>query len=202
MDIITPQLLFHGTIDSFVPSFRRKLLRPDRWRPGRDFGEGLYTTISAAQARKWATKVARDQVGDARPCVLEIEMVTVPSEYEPVVFLSESLAWAGFILKHRMTENKGVDPCARHPDIVIGPMADSDTGKIVSECVKLERDEAWFYDQITRSSRGRRLDSLSLGNQVVFASEKWEQSLRLIGYYIHRGGRWIYHENANTAESI
>ncbi|XEC97376.1 DUF3990 domain-containing protein [Paenibacillus tarimensis] len=202
MDIITPQRLFHGTSDHLVPSFQSKLLNSRFWRPGRDFGEGFYTTISAAQARKWAQKAAKSSLENTRPCVLEIEMISVPAESEPFIFISDSLAWAEFILEHRKVMVKGSDPCSKHPDIIIGPMADSDTGKIVLDAVQLNKDVHWFYDQIIRSARGRRLDSLRLGNQVVFSSEKWESSLRLIGYNIYAGGRWIYHENSSSIESI
>jgi hypothetical protein len=202
MDIITPQRLYHGTTDHLVPSFRNQLLDSRYWRPSRDFGEGFYTTISAAQARKWAQKAARSHFEDVRPCVLEIELLSVPAEFESRIFLSDSLAWAEFIMDHRKAMVKGNDPCGKHPDIIIGPMADSDTGKILMEAVQLNKDVHWFYDQITRSMRGRRLDSLRLGNQVVFSSERWESSLRLTGYNIYVGGRWIYHDIASSAESV
>lgn len=203
MEIITPQHLYHGTVDTYWPSFRKRLLDASYWRPGRDFGEGFYTTISPAQARKWAVKAARSAVGDVRPCVLELELLGVPEPYEPLIFLGESLQWASFILEHRKVEHKGdPDPCGSHPDIIVGPMADGDTGKILAECVQWKQDVHWFYDRITRSVRGRRLDSLRLGNQVVFSSEKWEPMLRLAGCYIQSGGRWIYHENAGAAERI
>lgn len=137
-----------------------------------------------------------------RPCVLEIEMRSTPESYTPLIFLSDSLGWAEFIMKHRRTLEKGNDPCERHPDIIVGPMADADTGKIIHDAVQLNKDVSWFYEQIRRSSKGRRLDSLQLGNQVVFSSEKWESSLRLAGYHIYMGGRWIYDDNSNTAESL
>ncbi|WP_152396400.1 DUF3990 domain-containing protein [Paenibacillus guangzhouensis] len=203
MNIITPQRLYHGTTDQYVPSFQNKLLNSQYWRPGRDFGEGFYTTISAAQARRWAHKMARSSVlGQVHACVLEIELLAMPADIEPRIFLSDSIAWAEFIMSHRKADVKGQDPCAQHPDIIIGPMADSDTGKIMQEAIQLNRDVHWFYDQITRSMRGRRLDSLYLGNQVVFSSEKWESFLRLVGYNIYIGGRWVYHENASATEHL
>lgn len=58
MDIITPQRLYHGTIGNLVSMFLARLLDSRYWRPGRDFGEGFYTTISAAQARNWARRAA------------------------------------------------------------------------------------------------------------------------------------------------
>lgn len=202
MNIITPQRLYHGTTDQFVQSFQKKLLNAQYWRPGRDFGEGFYTTISAEQARKWAVQGAAKHIQEVHPCVLEIELHTVPLRMEPLVFLSDSFQWAKFIFEHRNAMKKGQDPCTSHPDIIIGPMADNDTGKIMNECVHLNKDVHWFYDQITRSMRGRRLDPMRLGNQVVFSSEHWNQSLRLIGYHVQNKGRWSYYDCTSTVESI
>jgi len=202
MEINTPQILYHGTTENLVPSYREKLLNARYWRPGRDFGEGFYTTISAAQARKWAVKSAMEHYERVNPCVLEIELISLPADFVPLVFLSDSPAWAKFIWDHRVTTRKGEDPCERHPDLIIGPMADGDTGKIVKDCVKLNKDIHWFYDQIVRSSRGRRLDSLRLGNQVVFANERWETHVRLLGYHVQMKGRWISHGGASASQSL
>ncbi|CAH1203710.1 hypothetical protein PAECIP111891_02400 [Paenibacillus allorhizoplanae] len=204
MDIITPQRLYHGTTNNLVNLFQDKLLDSRYWRPGRDFGEGFYTTISTAQARNWARKAAaRSIMGHELACVLEIELISIPAKMEPLIFLSDSLAWAQFVMSHRSVMNKGEDdPCHKHPDIIIGPMADGDTGRIIEEAVQLNKDVHWFYDQILRTTRGRKLDALRLGNQVVFSSEKWEASLRFVGYNIFTGGRWIYYENTSSAESV
>jgi hypothetical protein len=204
MDIITPQLLYHGTTDKSVNGFRKKLLDSSYWRPGRDFGEGFYTTISLAQARKWAKKESESSLVDGNACVLVVELVSIPSTVEPLIFLSESLSWAKYIFDHRKVTRKGLpDPCRKHSEIIIGPLADSDTGKIIKEAVLLNKDIEWFYKQIIQSSRGaKRLDSLRLGNQVVFSSERWASSLRLIGYYTFVKGRWSYHEISRSSQSI
>lgn len=201
MDITTPQLLYHGTTSDCVPSFRQKLLNPPYWRPGKDFGEGFYTTISAAQARKWSHKAAKESWSGGKPCVLVVELKSVPEKVEPLLFLSDSRAWAAFIYTHRTAQIKGQDPCVSHPELLIGPMADNDTGKIVHKAVQLKKDEQWFYEQITLSRKGRRLDSLSLGNQVVFCSERWESHLRLAGYHIYTGSRWMYYENGDAGQA-
>ncbi len=204
MDIITPQLLYHGTTDNVVNGFKKKLLDSTYWRPGRDFGEGFYTTISLAQARKWARKAEESALTNAAACVIVVELISVPSVMDPLIFLAESLLWAEFIFSHRKVTKKGEpDPCKKHPDIIIGPMADSDTGKILEEAVLLNKEVQWFYKQIIRdTSRGRRLDSLGLGNQVVFSSERWASSLRLIGCYIFVKGRWSYNEISNASQSV
>ncbi|MFD0586629.1 DUF3990 domain-containing protein [Paenibacillus sp. GCM10027627] len=201
MDIPTPQLLYHGTTSITVDSFREKLLQSQYWRPGKDFGEGFYTTISVAQARKWAHKTAKESWDGGKPCVLVVELASIPADIQPLLFLSDSPAWASFVYSHRKTGQKGEDPCAVHPDIMIGPMADNDTGKIVHKGVQLNKDDNWFYEQIIRSQKGRRLDALKLGNQVVFASERWEAHLALIGYHIYTGGRWMYGDVRDTSET-
>lgn len=194
MDIITPQLLYHGTTSGTVDSFRSKLLNSQYWKPGKDFGEGFYTTISIAQARKWAHKGAKESWDGSKPCVLVVELKSVPPGITPLLFLSDSQGWAGFVYQHRKASVKGHDPCAAHPEIIIGPMADNDTGKIVQKGIQLNKDEDWFYEQITTSRKGRKLDSLQLGNQVVFCSEIWESALVFVGCHIYTGGRWIYED--------
>lgn len=203
MDVIsTPQLLFHGTTEHTVHSFKSKILNREYWRPGRDFGEGFYTTNSIEQARKWARRAEKGAVPPSRACVLEIELVSVPKPFVPQVFLGISPAWGAYIFGHRKISRKHEDPCIRHADLIMGPMADNDTGKIVQNALSLNKDADWFYEKITRNVYGRRLDALKLGNQIVFASEQWESSLRLTGYYIFTGRRWMYHENTSPAESV
>jgi hypothetical protein len=51
------------------------------------------------------------------------------------------------------------------------------------------------------SRKGGRLDSLRLGNQVVFCSERWEAHLQLTGYYTYSGSRWMYHESEDAGET-
>ncbi|GIQ62936.1 hypothetical protein PACILC2_15040 [Paenibacillus cisolokensis] len=86
MDIITPQLLYHGTVAAHIESFLGKLLDSRYWRPGRDFGEGFYTTVSAAQARDWAHRVAKQSLVATSPCVLVIELLAIPPGIEPLIF--------------------------------------------------------------------------------------------------------------------
>jgi hypothetical protein len=204
MDIITPQLLYHGTTDEYLDGFRNKLLDSTYWRPGRDFGAGFYTTISLEQARKWARRAEASSLLRANACVLVVELISIPAAVEPLIFLSESLSWAKYIFDHRKVTTKVMpDPCRKHSEIIIGPMADSDTGKIIKEAVLLNKDIAWFYKQIVHTSNGaRRIDSLRLGNQVVFSSERWVSSLRLVGYYTFLKGRWNYHEISSSSQSI
>lgn len=203
MDVIsTPQIIYHGTTELYVNSFRTKLLDRNYWHPGRDFGEGFYTTISILQARKWARKAEKGAVPLSRACVLEIELIGVPERFVPQVFLGMSASWGAYIFAHRRENKKNEDPCEKHADLIIGPMADNDTGKIVQDAVSLNKDDRWFYDKITRNFNGRRLDALRLGNQVVFSSERWESSLRLVGYYVFTGSRWMYYENSRTVESV
>jgi hypothetical protein len=154
------------------------------------------------QARKWARKAEKGAVPISRACVLEIELTGIPEHFVPQVFLGISPSWGEYIFAHRTAIKKNFDPCKRHADVIIGPMADNDTGKIVQNAVSLNKDHLWFYNKITRNIQGKRLDALRLGNQVVFSSEQWDSSLLLTGYYIYIGRRWMYHENSGSIESI
>ncbi|HEX7056850.1 MAG TPA: DUF3990 domain-containing protein [Bacilli bacterium] len=201
-EIIFPQLLYHGTLDLHLESFQKRLLNHIYWRPDRDFGAGFYTTISLSQAKKWACQTAEKYVGikTANPIVLAVELVKVPDDAEYRLFLTESLSWAAFVFVHRQNTRRDFDPCDRHPELLIGPMADNNTGAIVQDAVKLNKDVQWFHDQITRTPAGRRLDSSRLGNQVVFASERFETYLQLCGHYAFNGRRWQYHDSAGKSE--
>lgn len=195
-----PTMLYHGTLDFYLSSFQERLLDRTYWRPNRDFGEGFYTTISMQQAMKWAIHGAKNYTGlqTPTPCVLKVQLLPRRIDVFPRIFMSPEYEWAEFILKHRTNERRDYDPCDIHPDMIIGPMADNDTGIIVRDAVKLGKDVQWFSDKITRDRRGRRLDPLKLGNQVVFADERLESSLRLVGYYLRIEGRWKYHDNQSV----
>lgn len=130
--------------------------------------------------------------------MLKIQLLPKRIDVFPLIFMSPELEWAEFVFKHRTNNHKGVDPCRKHPDLMIGPMADNDTRMIVQDAVKLGKDAAWFADRITRDRKGRRLDPLKLGNQVVFSNERLEDSLLLVGYYLRSEGRWRYHDNQNV----
>lgn len=195
-----PTTLYHGTLDMYLPSFRERLLAREFWRPNRDFGEGFYTTISMQQAMRWAVQIAKHDTGlqPAIPCVLKIQLLPRRIDVLPHIFMSPETEWVEFVFRHRINDRKGHDPCRKHPDILIGPMADNDTGVIVRDAVKLGKDAAWFGDMITRDRRGRKLDPLKLGNQVVFANERLEDSLRLVGYYLRLESRWKYRDNQSV----
>ncbi|WP_309120263.1 DUF3990 domain-containing protein [Paenibacillus sp.] len=195
-----PTILYHGTLDFYLSAFQERLLDRAFWKPNRDFGEGFYTTISMQQAMKWAVHGAKHYAGlqTPTPCVLKIQLLPKRIDVFPRIFMAPEAEWAEFVFKHRTNDRKGFDPCRKHPDLMIGPMADNDTGMIVRDAVKLGKDAAWFGDQIVRDRRGRKLDPLRLGNQVVFANERLEDSLRLVGYYLRSEGRWKYHDNQHV----
>jgi hypothetical protein len=205
--IMYPQTLYHGTIDLNLDSFRTRLLDRTYWKPKRDFGAGFYTTTSIIQAKKWARDTAKKYTGPEtpRPCVLEIEFNAERTAFEPLVYISETVYWAKFVLDHRTKTERDYDPCPVHPDLVIGPVADNDTGKIVEAAIKLNKtdDPNWFFNQIVRSRHGRRRDTTGLGNQVVFSKEGLERMLRLTGYYTFFGSRWQYDvEGSDPAGSL
>lgn len=54
VDVVLPAVVYHGTLDLYLESFKERLLNRTYWKDGRDFGKGLYTTISIEQAKAWA----------------------------------------------------------------------------------------------------------------------------------------------------
>jgi hypothetical protein len=203
IDVVFPSSVYHGTLDIYLESFKERLLNARYWKSGRDFGQGLYTTVSIDQAKNWARSM-QDKLNVGQPCVLEISIEPDRIGFQPnyCIFTGVSLDWAAYIYKHRTIPYGGVDPCKSHSDIVIGPMADADTGKIVQDGVKLKRNSEWFLDKITRNHSNRRLDSLKLGNQIVFCDESLAPMLQLSGSHVYQGRRWRYNGNEEKAEFI
>lgn len=201
--------LYHGTTLDTLPAFQAQLLNSSFWRQGRDFGKGLYTTPDLNQARKWAHEMAkkRARVGDfVQPCVLEVDLLEQLAADEArsqiVVYMGPSRLWAKFIYEHRLATTLSGDPCKDHPDVIMGPMADNDTGAIVKEELQLKHGFDWFYDKICRSRMNRKLSAKTLGSQVVFCSESWESKLALAGYYVYNEKGVWHRENAKRAQSI
>ena len=194
IEVVFPAKVYHGTLDVYLESFKTQLLNSRFWKPNRDFGQGFYTTISFEQARIWA-KAMQDKLNAGNPCVLEIIVSPELLKREPRyrIFTGISLHWAQYIYEHRTVAPGAPDPCKDHADIVIGPMADADTGKIVASGVKLKKDADWFLDKITRNHANRRLDSLKLGNQITFCTESLAPMLQLSGYEVYQGRRWRYY---------
>ncbi|MFC5528271.1 DUF3990 domain-containing protein [Cohnella yongneupensis] len=194
IEVVFPAKVYHGTLDIFLDGFKAQLLNSSYWKPNRDFGRGFYTTISIEQARMWA-RAMQDKLNTGNPCVLEIALFPdrLPSQPSYRIFTGISLNWAQYIYEHRTVAVDAPDPCSVHADIIIGPMADADTGKIVANGVKLKKNADWFMDKITRNHANRRLDSLKLGNQIAFGSESLAPMLQLSGYEIYQGKRWRSH---------
>jgi hypothetical protein len=201
IDVVFPSSVYHGTLDIHLDSFKERLLNKRYWKSGRDFGHGLYTTISIEQAKDWARSM-QDKLNTGQPCVLEISIQPDRLDFQPNyrIFTGISHDWAKYIYEHRKVQVNGADPCPRHANIVIGPMADADTGKIVQDGVRLKKDSEWFLDKITRNSTNRRLDSLKLGNQIVFCMEELAPMLNMSGAYVYQGRRWRYHSNGEENE--
>lgn len=194
IEVVFPAKVYHGTLDIYLDGFKEQLLNPRYWRPNRDFGKGFYTTISIEQARIWA-KAMQNKLNGGNPCVLEITLTPDRLDFEPRyrIFTGISLNWAKYIYEHRTVAPNAPDPCEHHEDIIIGPMADADTGKIVASGVKLKKNAEWFLDKITRNHANRTLDALKLGNQITFGSESLAPMLQLSGYEIYQGRRWRYY---------
>ncbi len=203
--------LYHGTTDDSLAGFSRQLINSEYWRPGRDFGPGFYATPDIDQAREWAHKAAekRARVGEfVRPCVLEVDFLPQPYidddggvENETTIFSGVSRSWAYFIYQHRLASSQSGDPCKKHPAVVIGPMADNDTGAIVQQEIQYQYGFDWFYDRIIHSRQNQKLSLPRLGTQIAFCSDVWDSRLALTGYYVYsEEGAWNHEER--KADSV
>ncbi|RKP56818.1 DUF3990 domain-containing protein [Cohnella endophytica] len=201
IDIEFPSSVYHGTLDIYYESFKNRILNKNYWKQGRDFGQGFYTTISIEQAKNWARSM-QDKLNMGRPCVLEIELSPERLIFQPNyrIFAGISPTWGKYIYEHRTIPEYGNDPCESHAQIIIGPMADADTGKIVQDGLRLKKDNVWFLDKITRNHANRRLDGLELGNQIAFSDEELAPMLRLTGAYVYQGKRWRSYGAEETLE--
>jgi len=205
-----PEVVYHGTQYSAIDGIIRKPINPDFWKPDKDFGAGFYTTIDLHQATLWAKKpfmmlaeFANQENRNVRwvpkiplgrtPVVLVLEIH--PDRYDDNIrlldFRGEGRAWVNFILRHRLHGKPGQCRCELHPQIVCGPMADNDTGTIISTFKQNQRspdrdsDVEWFREQITMSKDGRRLNGLQLGDQIAFFDERLNGILKVRGYYVY-----------------
>lgn len=196
-----PQWLYHGTTADCLPGFMAELINPQFWKPGKDFGPGFYTTIDLPQAKEWALKWGSENMED--PCVLEIvlNLESIPESKSHDIFLGPSREWAKFILDHRTMKEE--DPCTglyarEHAQIVTGPMADGNTGRIVDVFTKTgDKDVDWFYEQIMIDKNKNSMSGLALGNQISFHDvQSARQMLRLHGAWIlNSEEEWIYYDN-------
>jgi hypothetical protein len=204
-NIVFPEYVYHGTVIKNLPNLMKQLLNSYFWNPTKDFGAGLYTTISLEQAKSWAIKQSKDP--GQQPCVLQIRCMShlLLEEHKALIFLGECKEWSDFILDHRVRGSLEFDPCEHyHPDIIIGLMADNDTGAIVEQFKENRESKDWFYQQICLSrEENRKLDGLELGNQIVFCTEKVSGMLKLIGYHeLESKGEWRYHEISGDIQEI
>lgn len=206
MHIIFPTWVYHGTTIDTLESFKEQLINPKYWVTTvgfrKDFGDGFYTTIDQKQAKIWAEKRAKANFSE--PCVLKIKCDS--SKYKDLikhhVFLGASEDWAKYILDHRI-QACDHDPCIvagqEHSDVITGPMADGDTGRIVEQFLTRNFSFEWFYGNIIVNKEGTPLSGLELGNQIAFCNPDVAESiLTLEGAWLRKpNGEWEYYDKQN-----
>ncbi|WPS87019.1 DUF3990 domain-containing protein [Brevibacillus halotolerans] len=205
--IFLPTRLYHGTslrvTKKELAYYKTKLLNGDYWQYGKDFGLGFYTTHLIEQAKTWAVKSVQRQINkegiditEFIACVMVIKIIDENLKDPTVLhFTDASERWAKFIYMHRLQTENTEEPCNVHPDIVIGYMADNNTGGLISRCL-IEEDytfQNFFHDiQVTESGDCLTMDRL--GNQYAFCSETLNDSVVLEGCYLREKGEWNYYE--------
>jgi hypothetical protein len=73
-------VLYHGTIDKFVPAILSKI-QISLGKPFTDFGPGFYTTTVIRQAHTWAAQMAASKAGSAAAVI----QITVSREHLAVL---------------------------------------------------------------------------------------------------------------------
>ncbi|MFF2482331.1 DUF3990 domain-containing protein [Paenibacillus sp. NPDC058071] len=219
---VLPDVLYHGTTLGAVldpDGFRKQLINESFMASNvrcnnRDFGTGLYTTIDFRQAADWARKsyVAAWRAGIALPA--ERMPVVMRLKYSPpeetqqsepvrvLDFRGECAEWSDFILTHRYGSRLHDCQCrslfgSEHPQIVCGPMADNDTGKVIAafkasgKDYGADADRRWFRDQITQAEDGFRRTGLELGDQIAWFGKAMNDFLTYDGYYRFNEQRFL-----------
>ncbi len=190
-----PEYVYHGTPSRSLSGFGINLIDINYWKMNKDFGRGFYTTIDLAQAQEWALKRA-EQDPNEQACVLQIrcDLSYDLTRVRQHIFLGESRQWSDYILIHRLSEpDEKTDPCNNegweHFDVVIGPMADNNTGGLIDKYKANFHDRDWFYQNIRMSANGDARQGLGLGNQIVYCDETLAQK------FLHLHSYWVYDEN-------
>ena len=208
---VLPEVLYHGTTMKAIMNsdgFKKQIINNDFMRSkrseNRDFGTGFYTTIDFRQASEWARKSiltawrlgVRNFAEEDLPAIVQIKY-TPKNSHETINvldFRGEADEWSDYILLHRLKSSLNQCDCNKvygqsHPDIVCGPMADNDTGEVITNFkdngyrIDFEDHCQWFREQITQTQDGYRRLGLELGDQIAWFGEKFNTFLRYDGYY-------------------
>jgi Protein of unknown function (DUF3990) len=128
-------VLYHGTIDVFVPAILSKI-EVSRGRPHTDFGPGFYTTTVFRQAHTWAEQLAATRSTGGAAAVVEVtisrrnlaglqSLAFVRGDFAAEDFWSFVHHCRGGAVDHGRA---GPQPCY---DIVYGPVAASWNQRLV-----------------------------------------------------------------------
>ncbi|WP_407269659.1 DUF3990 domain-containing protein [Radiobacillus sp. PE A8.2] len=127
-----------------------------------DFGEGFYCTYNniatcVQQVNKLSETRAKNY--SAKPVILNIEvdqLINSDTSLRCVYFdgKNDGLDWAKFIVHHRVNKDKRYcfkEPCEKHPDIMIGPVADRKYITALAHGVKSHSELIYFYKEIKKA---------------------------------------------------
>lgn len=121
-------LLYHGTVDTFVPPLTSRLVRSSAGKPGTDFGPGFYTTTVKAQAHMWAVQLSASRAGTS-PAVVEFSVSRdALARVETLAFVRGDFNADDFWSLVHYCRNGATDHGRPHPqrpyyDVVYGPVA-------------------------------------------------------------------------------
>jgi hypothetical protein len=152
--------LFHGTNQQF------EVIDLGKSRTRRDFGRGFYLTTLESQAKDWA-KTMRDRFG-GEPTVYTYEFEFI-DDLNVKQFDGLSIEWLEMVKHNRLEE------CPIHDfDVVIGPVANANTMRVVALYVEGTYDAEYAIEKLKHNK---------VNDQVSIHSEKAVAKLKRIGSY-------------------
>jgi hypothetical protein len=154
-------VVYHGTVDTYVPALIGRAVSVSAGRQNTDFGPGFYTTTRLQQAESWAKKVSRGKRG-TKPVVVEFAMSREAlGRLDALAFARghDSADYLWSLIRH--CRNGGADHGRNEGpgfyDVVYGPVSMDCTQQIAA----LDGDQISFHtaaaESVLNQRSGRRI---------------------------------------------
>lgn len=187
--LIIPEIVIHGTTNIGAELIKKhgilsrgfNLFGKPKRPSSLDFGEGFYCTYNNKICREQVALLSKTRASNiprAVPIVLTIKVhpdVNQDSTLKCVYFdgdkYTDGLEWAKFVVHHRVLKDKSkctTDICNKHPDIMIGPVADGTAISAYAIDVfngKMALEE--FYNEITLAKWFPNYKQIVFGERAI-----------------------------------
>lgn len=176
-----PDILYHGTDISSVPSIERGIDLHCNQNRRSDFSTGFYTTANYKQAKQWAE--FKGDFSDNSHCgsvvIFHVDKEKL-KELETLFFLQVDEDWAKFILANRTNKFPKEEMLHNRDakyDLVYGPLADGNIGNSIK---KYEKGDYKSISDFVKDITGFKFP-FPKDHQVSFHSEYAKSCLTMKG---------------------